>query len=91
MNTLTTSSTLDRVKQHLVDLKMSSALEVLDGLLRRVERDELSTLEALESLLAEENTIRETRRIRAQLMTFQAHEHQDLGIVRFQFPALVGP
>ena len=44
MNTLTTSSTLDRVKQHLVDLKMSSALEVLDGLLRRVERDELSTL-----------------------------------------------
>ena len=85
MNTLTTSSTLDRVKQHLVDLKMSSALEVLDGLLRRVERDELSTLEALESLLAEENTIRETRRIRAQLMTSRLTNIKTLESFDFSF------
>ena len=62
-------STLEAVKQHLVNLKMAAALEVLDNVLDQVERQQLSTLEALDCLLAEEYTRRETRRIRAQLLT----------------------
>ena len=62
-------STLEAVKQHLVCLKMAAALEVLDSVLDQVERQQLSTLEALDCLLAEEYTRRETRRIRAQLLT----------------------
>ncbi len=78
-------STLDRVKQHLVDLKMPSALEVLDDILGRVERDELSTLEALDTLLAEESTLRETRRIRAQLMTSRLTNIKTLEAFDFSF------
>lgn len=78
-------STLDRVKQHLVDLKMPSALEVLDGILGRVERDELTTLEALDTLLAEENSLRETRRIRAQLMTSRLTNIKTLEAFDFSF------
>lgn len=78
-------STLERVKQHLVELKMVSALEALDGVLRRVERDELSTLEALEALLGEENTLRESRRIRAQLMTSRLTHIKTLESFDFSF------
>lgn len=82
MNTVTT---LQRVKQHLVDLKMASALEVLDGIVARLERDEISSLEALEGLLAEENTLRESRRIRAQLMTSRLTNIKTLESFDFSF------
>jgi DNA replication protein DnaC len=82
MNAVTT---LQRVKQHLVDLKMASALEVLDGIVGRLERNEISSLEALESLLAEENTLRESRRIRAQLMTSRLTNIKTLGSFDFSF------
>ena len=78
-------STLQRVKQHLVDLKMASALEALDNVLGRVEREQLSTLEALEALLAEENTLRESRRIRAQLMTSRLTTIKTLESFDFSF------
>lgn len=82
MNTVTT---LQRVKQHLVDLKMASALEVLDGIVARLERNEISSLEALEGLLAEENTLRESRRIRAQLMTSRLTTIKTLESFDFSF------
>lgn len=66
---MSAQTTVDSVRQLLVDLKMASALEALGNVLQRVERNEISTLEALDALLAEENVTRETRRIRAQLMT----------------------
>jgi DNA replication protein DnaC len=78
-------STVERVKQHLVDLKMASALEVLDSILTRVERDELSTLEALEALLVEESTLRESRRVRAQLMTARLPHIKTLESFDFSF------
>lgn len=82
MNAVTT---LQRVKQHLVDLKMASALEVLDGIVARLERNEISSLEALEGLLAEENTLRESRRIRAQLMTSRLTNIKTLESFDFSF------
>ena len=60
---------VDRVRRHMVQLNMPRALEALDATLRSVEQGELSALEALEQLLGEELTMRETRRIKIALMT----------------------
>ena len=78
-------STLEAVKQHLVNLKMAAALDVLDSVLDQVERQQLSTLEALDCLLAEEYTRRETRRIRAQLMTSRLTHIKTLESFDFSF------
>ena len=79
-------STLEAVKQHLVCLKMAAALEVLDSVLDQVERQQLSTLEALDCLLAEEYTRRETRRIRAQLLTSRPTRVKTLESFDFSAP-----
>ena len=60
-------SLVDRIRRHLVGLKMPRALEVLDHILRRLECGEISSPEALEALLGEELTLREGRRVRAAL------------------------
>lgn len=60
---------VDRVRRHLVQLNMPRALESLDTTLRSIEQGELTALEALEQLLGEELTMRETRRIKIALMT----------------------
>lgn len=60
-------STLERIRRHLVGLRMPRALETLDGTVRQLERGEISALEALEGLLGEELTLREGRRIKAAL------------------------
>ena len=58
---------VDRIRAHLVGLKMPRALEVLDHVLRRLECGEIGAPEALEALLGEELTLREGRRVRAAL------------------------
>ncbi|WP_446830835.1 IS21-like element helper ATPase IstB [Candidatus Foliamicus sp.] len=60
---------LERIRSHLVGLKMSRALEVLDACMRRVEDGQLSAIELLDELLSEEHATRETRRIKSSLMT----------------------
>lgn len=60
---------LERVRAHLVGLKMSRALEALDSCVRRLEDGEISALEFLDALLGEEQATRETRRIKSSLMT----------------------
>jgi DNA replication protein DnaC len=62
-------SPLERLRAHLVGLKMARALEVLETLVSQLEPGQLTALEALERLLAEEHTQRETRRIRMALIT----------------------
>src|SRR5690242_10882043 len=61
------AGTVDRIRRHLVGLKMPRALEVLDPILRQVERGEIGDLEALEALLGEEVTLREGWRVKAAL------------------------
>src|SRR3954471_14064626 len=61
------AGTVDRIRRHPVGLKMPRALEVLDPILRQVERGEIGDLEALEALLGEEVTLREGRRVKAAL------------------------
>ena len=60
---------LERIRSHLVGLKMSRSLEVLDDCVRRVEDGQLSALELVDALLGEEHATRETRRIKSSLMT----------------------
>jgi DNA replication protein DnaC len=62
-------STLERLRRHLVGLKMPRALEMLDPVVRRLERGEVGALEAMETLLAEELTLRQNRRMKMALMT----------------------
>jgi DNA replication protein DnaC len=61
------AGTVDRIRRHLVGLKMPRALEVLDHVLRQLERGEIGAPEALEMVLGEELTLREGRRIKAAL------------------------
>jgi DNA replication protein DnaC len=63
------TSVLERIRALLVALKMVRALEVLDAIVRRLEQGEVSALEAVEQLLNEERSTRETRRIKLQLTT----------------------
>ena len=58
---------IERIRRHLVGLRMPRALETLDHLIQQIERGRIGTIEAIEMLLAEELTIRETRRIKAAL------------------------
>jgi DNA replication protein DnaC len=60
-------STLDRIRCHLVGLRMPRALEVLEHTLRQLERGEVSALEAIDTLLGEELSLREGRRVKAAL------------------------
>ena len=62
-------SSLDRIRRHLVGLKMPCALESLQDTVQRIERGELSTFEAIEALLGEELTTRQSRRIKMALQT----------------------
>lgn len=58
---------LERIRQHLVGLKMPRALEVLDHTVRQLERGEISALDSIDILLGEELSLREGRRIRMSL------------------------
>lgn len=63
------SETLDRIRASLIGLRMPRALEALDHTVRRIERGELTALEALDGLLAEEHATRENRRVGVALKT----------------------
>ena len=58
---------IERIRHHLVGLRMPRALETLDHVVQQLERGQLGAIEAIEALLAEELTIREGRRIKAAL------------------------
>ena len=58
---------IERIRCHLVALRMPRALETLDHLVQQIERGQIGTIEAIEKLLAEELTVRESRRIKAAL------------------------
>ena len=60
-------STIDRIRHDPVGLKMPRALEALDHLVRRLEQGEITALEAIDTLLAEELTLRENSRIKTAL------------------------
>jgi len=78
-------SVLDRIRRTLVSLKMPRALEVLDHTVRQLERGEASALEVIDALLAEELTLRESRRIKTALMTARLSTIKTLAGFDFTF------
>ena len=61
-------SLVERIKRTLVGLRMPRALEIVDATVHRIERGEVTPLEAIDALLAEELTLRENRRVRTALV-----------------------
>src|SRR5690242_15478238 len=76
---------IERIRRHLVGLRMPRALETLDHLVQQIERGQLGTLEAIELLLAEEITIRESRRIKAALQMARLAPIKTLSSFDFSF------
>ena len=60
---------LDRIRGAMVGLKMPRALEALDHTLQQLEQGKITAIEAIDGLLSEEYTTRETRRIDVALKT----------------------
>lgn len=58
---------IERIRRHLVGLRMPRALEALDQVVQQLERGQLSAIEAVDTLLTEEITVREGRRVKAAL------------------------
>src|SRR3954469_6107208 len=64
---LARAAPIERIRTHLVSLRMPRGLEALDQVVQQLERGQATAIEAIETLLAEELTIREGRRIKAAL------------------------
>ncbi|SOD97295.1 ATP-binding protein [Caenispirillum bisanense] len=79
------ASTVESLRRHLVGLKMPRALEILDHIIRQLERGEVSPLEALDALLAEEYTGREGRRVKAALQMARLTKVKTLADFDFSF------
>jgi hypothetical protein len=80
-------SVLDRIRRTLVGLKMPRALEVLDQTVRQLERGEASALEVIDTLFAEELTLRENRRVKMALRMAKL-DRQDARRLPLLVPAL---
>jgi DNA replication protein DnaC len=76
---------LERIRRHLVGLRMPRALETLDQLVQQLERGQVSAIEAIETLLAEEITIREGRRVKAALQMARLTPIKTLSTFDFSF------
>ena len=61
------ASRVDNIRRSLVHLKMPRALEMLDATLRGIEQGKIDGIEAIDILLNEELSLRESRRIKAAL------------------------
>jgi len=76
---------LERVRTPLVALRMPRALEMLDHVVGQLERGEVSALEAIDALLAEECTIRDGRRVKAALQMARLSTIKTLSGFDFSF------
>lgn len=78
-------SVVDRIKTTLVGLRMPRALEIVDAIVRQLERGEVSALEAIDAMLAEELTLRESRRIKTFLVMARLSTIKTLAAFDFAF------
>jgi len=79
------ASVVDRIKASLVGLRMPRALEIVDALVHQLERGEISPLEAIDAMLAEELTLRESRRIKTSLVMARLSTIKTLASFDFAF------
>lgn len=86
MNTTTPAATLlERIRRHLVALKMPTAIEGLDVLVQRFEQGQINPYELLEQLLSEELHLRENRRVKMSLLTARLTTLKTLESFDFSF------
>jgi DNA replication protein DnaC len=78
-------SVVERIKRNLVGLKMPRAIEILDATVRRIERGEMNALEAIDTLLTEELTLRENRRVKMALVMARLSAIKTLAGFDFSF------
>src|SRR4249919_3885139 len=78
-------SLVERIKQTMVGLKMPRAIEILDATVRRLEHGEITALEAIDALLAEEFTLRENRRVKTALVMARLSTIKTLAGFEFSF------
>jgi DNA replication protein DnaC len=78
-------SLAERIRRTMVGLKMPCAIEILDATMRRLERGELTALEAIDVLLSEELTLRENRRIKTALVMARLSTIKTLAGFDFSF------
>ena len=76
---------LDRIRGAMVGLKMPRALEALDHTIQKLEQGEITAIEAIDSLLSEEYSTRETRRIDVALRTSKLMPIKTLESFDFSF------
>jgi DNA replication protein DnaC len=76
---------IERIRSHLVGLRMPRALETLDHIVQQLERGQVSALDAIDLLLAEEITVRESRRIKAALQMARLGNIKTLSGFDFSF------
>lgn len=76
---------IERIRSHLVGLRMPRALETLDHIVQQLERGQISAIEAIDLLLVEEITIRESRRIKAALQMARLASIKTLSGFDFSF------
>jgi DNA replication protein DnaC len=76
---------VERIRRHLVGLRMPRALETLDQLVQQLERGQVGAIEAIETLLVEEITIREGRRVKAVLQMARLTPIKTLSSFDFSF------
>jgi DNA replication protein DnaC len=79
------TSLVDHIKQSMVGLKMPRAIEILDVTLRRIEQGEITAIEAIDTLLAEELMLRENRRIKTALVMARLSTIKTLASFDFAF------
>jgi len=85
MSAAAPTAMLDRIRRHLVALKMPTALERLDSLVQRYEQGQINPYEMIETLLAEERHLRENRRIKMALLTARLTTLKTLESFDFSF------
>lgn len=80
-----TVSATERIRESLIGLRMTRAMEVLDHTLQRLEKGEISALEAVDDLLSEEYSSREGRRVGVALTTARLTPVKTLESFDFSF------
>lgn len=79
------SSVAERIRRHLIGLRMPRALEALQTVQSQIEQGQLTALEAIEVLLGEEYSTRESRRIKMALQTARLSVTKTLAGYDFSF------
>jgi DNA replication protein DnaC len=76
---------VERIRRTLIALRMPRALELLDHAVQQLERGEASALELIDTLLTEELSLRESRRIKTALVMARLSTIKTLDSFDFSF------